>query len=112
MYPRNITKDVFYKPVLDNMLNSLSSLYKYGNVINDYRYSKQGVERPNKLYQIIKSSKLPTYYVRSGGKKSPGVVSYYKCENYPLSPLNPRFLALIEQYLHDISDLVYSVHQS
>ena len=50
MYPRNITKDVFYKPVLDNMLNNLSSLYKYGNVIDDYRYLKQGVERPNKLY--------------------------------------------------------------
>ena len=33
---------------------------------------------------------------------------YYNNEKYPLSPLNPRFLALIEQYLPNISDPVYS----
>ena len=37
---------------------------------------------------------------------------YYNYEKYPLSPLKLRFLALIEQYLHNISDPVYSVHQS
>ena len=31
---------------------------------------------------------------------------------YPLFPLKPRFLPLIEQYLPNISDPVYSVHQS
>ena len=29
---------------------------------------------------------------------------YYYCEQYPLSPLKPRFLALIEQYLPKNSD--------
>ena len=33
-------------------------------------------------------------------------------KKYPLSPLKPRFLVLIEQYLPNISDPVYSVHQS
>ena len=37
---------------------------------------------------------------------------YYNYQKYPLSPLKPRSLALIEQYLPNISDLVYSVHQS
>ena len=37
---------------------------------------------------------------------------YYNYEKYPLSPLRPRFLVLIEQYLPNISDTVYSVHQS
>ena len=36
---------------------------------------------------------------------------YYNYEKYPLSPLKPRFLVLIEQYLPNISDPVYSVHQ-
>ena len=30
----------------------------------------------------------------------------------PPSPLKPRFLALIEQYLTDISDPMYLLHQS
>ena len=33
-------------------------------------------------------------------------------QKFPLSPLKPRFLPLIEQYLPNISDSVYSVHQS
>ena len=37
---------------------------------------------------------------------------YYNYEKYPLSPLNSRSLTLIEQYLPNISDPVYSVHQS
>ena len=37
---------------------------------------------------------------------------YYNYEKYPLSPLKPRSMALIEQYLPNISDPVYSVHQS
>ena len=37
---------------------------------------------------------------------------YYDCEKYPLSPLKPRSLAFIEQYLPNISDPVYAVHQS
>ena len=37
---------------------------------------------------------------------------YYNYEKYPLSFLKPRSLALIEQYLPNISDPVYSVHQS
>ena len=37
---------------------------------------------------------------------------YYNYEKYPLSPLKPRFLVLIEQYLPNISDPVYSVRQS
>ena len=37
---------------------------------------------------------------------------YYNYEKYPLSPLKPRFLGLIEQYLPNISDPVYSVHKS
>ena len=37
---------------------------------------------------------------------------YYNYEKYPLSPLKPRLLVLIEQYLLNISDPVYSVHQS
>ena len=37
---------------------------------------------------------------------------YYNYEKYPPSPLKLRFLALIEQYLPNISDPVYSVHQS
>ena len=37
---------------------------------------------------------------------------YYNYEKYPLSPLKPRFLVLIEQYLPNISDPVYSMHQS
>ena len=37
---------------------------------------------------------------------------YHNYEKYPLSPLKPRSLALIEQYLPNISDPVYSVHQS
>ena len=37
---------------------------------------------------------------------------YYNYEIYPLSPLKPRSLALIEQYLPNISDPVSSVHQS
>ena len=37
---------------------------------------------------------------------------YYDCEKYPLSPLKPRSLAFIEQYLPNISDAVFSVHQS
>ena len=36
----------------------------------------------------------------------------YNYEKYPLSPLKPKILALIEQYLPNISDTVYSVHQS
>ena len=40
------------------------------------------------------------------------LLSYHNCEKYPLSPLKSRFLALIEQYLHNISDPVYLVHQS
>ena len=39
----------------------------------------------------------------------PGDLLFY---TLPLSPLKPRFLALIEQYLPNISDPVYSVHQS
>ena len=38
--------------------------------------------------------------------------SYYNYEKYPLSPLKLRFLALIEQYLPNVSDLLYSVHRS
>ena len=37
---------------------------------------------------------------------------YHNYEKYLLSPLKPRFLALNEQYLPNISDPVYSVHQS
>ena len=37
---------------------------------------------------------------------------YYNYEIYPLSPLKLRSLALIEQYLPNISDPVYSVQQS
>ena len=37
---------------------------------------------------------------------------YYNYEKYPLSPLKPKILALIEHYLPTISDPVYSVHQS
>ena len=37
---------------------------------------------------------------------------YYNYEKYPLSPQKPRSLALIEQHLPNISDPVYSVHQS
>ena len=37
---------------------------------------------------------------------------YHNYEKYPLSPLKPRFLVLIEQYLPNISDPVYLVHQS
>ena len=37
---------------------------------------------------------------------------YYNYEKYPLSPLKLMFLVLIEQYLPNISDPVYSVHQS
>ena len=37
---------------------------------------------------------------------------HHNCKKYPLSPLKLRFLGLIEQYLHNISDPVYSVHQS
>ena len=37
---------------------------------------------------------------------------YYNCEKYPLSPLKPRCLVLIEQYLPNISGPVYSVHRS
>ena len=37
---------------------------------------------------------------------------YYDYEKYLLSPLKPKILALIEQYLPNISDPVYSVHQS
>ena len=37
---------------------------------------------------------------------------YYNCERYRLSPLKPKFLAPIEHYLPNISDPVYSVHQS
>ena len=37
---------------------------------------------------------------------------YHNYEKYLLSPLKPRFLVLIEQYLPNISDPVYSVHQS
>ena len=37
---------------------------------------------------------------------------YYNYEKYPLSPLKPRSLALIDQYLPNISDPMYSVHQS
>ena len=37
---------------------------------------------------------------------------YYNYEKYPLSPLKPRSIALIEQYLPNSSDPVYSVHQS
>ena len=40
------------------------------------------------------------------------VYLYYNYEKYPQSPLKPRFLVLIEQYLPNISDSVYSVHQS
>ena len=36
---------------------------------------------------------------------------YYDYDKYPLSPLKPRFLVLIEQYLPNISDPVYSEHQ-
>ena len=36
---------------------------------------------------------------------------YYNYKKYPLSPLKPRFLVLIEQYLPNISDPVYSEHQ-
>ena len=36
----------------------------------------------------------------------------YNCEKYPLSPLKPRPLAFIEQYLPNIFDPVHSVHQS
>ena len=37
---------------------------------------------------------------------------FHNYEKYPLSPLKPRSLAFIEQYLPNISDTVYSVHQS
>ena len=37
---------------------------------------------------------------------------YHNYEKYLQSPLKPRFLALNEQYLPNISDPVYSVHQS
>ena len=37
---------------------------------------------------------------------------YYNYEKYLLPPLKPRFLVLIEQYLPNIFDPVYSVHQS
>ena len=36
---------------------------------------------------------------------------HYNYQKYLLSPLKPRFLVLIEQYLPNISDPVYSVHQ-
>ena len=35
-------------------------------------------------------------------------ISYYNWKRYPLSSLKPRFLALIEQHLPNISDPVYS----
>ena len=41
-----------------------------------------------------------------------GMYLYYNYEKYPPSPLKPRFLVLIKQYLPNISDPVYSVHQS
>ena len=44
--------------------------------------------------------------------KNMGKYLYYNYEKYPLSPLKPRSLVLIEQYLPNISDPVYSVHQS
>ena len=37
---------------------------------------------------------------------------YHNYEKYPLSSLKPRFLALIDQYLLNISDPVFSVRQS
>ena len=37
---------------------------------------------------------------------------YCNYEKYPISPLKPKILALIEQYLPNISDPVYSVHRS
>ena len=40
------------------------------------------------------------------------LLSYDNCEKYPLSSLKPKFLALIEQYLPNVSDPVYSVHRS
>ena len=43
---------------------------------------------------------------------SKDIYIYYNYEKYPLSPLKPRFLGLIEQYLPNISDPVYSVHKS
>ena len=39
-------------------------------------------------------------------------ISIIITKKYPLSFLKPRSLALIEQYLPNISDPVYSVHQS
>ena len=41
-----------------------------------------------------------------------GPYLYYNYEKYPLFPLKPRSLVLIEQYLTNISGPVYSVHQS
>ena len=40
------------------------------------------------------------------------VYLYYNYEKYPLSTPKPRSLALIEQYLPNISDPMYSVQQS
>ena len=45
-------------------------------------------------------------------RRSFAINLYYNYEKYPLSPLKLRSLALIEQYLPNISDPVYSVHQS
>ena len=48
----------------------------------------------------------------ASSKPSSEPMTVYNWEKYPLSPVKPRFLALIEQYLPNISDLVYSVHKS
>ena len=54
-----------------------------------------------------------TYYTfNSGGLWRIWPHLYYNHEKYPLSPLKLRFLVLIEQYLPNISEPVYSVHQS
>ena len=58
---------------------------------------------PDAIFRCILSIKISCVPLR---------YLYYNYEKYPLSPLKPRSLALIEQYPPNISDPVYSVHQS
>ena len=56
------------------------------------------------IFCIVVAYSVPRHYL------NPCWNLYYNYEKYP--PLKPRSLALIEQYLPNISDPVYSVHQS
>ena len=67
--------------------------------------------RPRKLFPLISLSYF--FLFHDPRVSTRGIASlYYNYEKYPLSPLKPRSMALIGQYLPNISDPVYSVHQS